>query len=195
MWEARRGARLSRRRCRAALRFGHAPGAGAPTGLARLAHLPQNCWGRSGPVRSDWPRAVGRQIPQSAPSCCYGDAWERRLLRNDRPLRLKPCSCRASARDRACRSPSGGFSRCGGAAPARPGHTNTNARTARCAIRAFVHPASCPSRARTWTFLIQSQACCQLHQGAVPNQTDPRPTESAHSRTRTWDPLINSQML
>jgi hypothetical protein len=25
----------------------------------------------------------------------------------------------------------------------------------------------CPSRARTWTFLIQSQACCQLHQGAV----------------------------
>jgi hypothetical protein len=30
-----------------------------------------------------------------------------------------------------------------------------------------LRPTSCPSRARTWTFLIQSQACCQLHQGAV----------------------------
>ena len=25
----------------------------------------------------------------------------------------------------------------------------------------------CPARARTWTLLIQSQTCCQLHQGAV----------------------------
>jgi hypothetical protein len=30
-------------------------------------------------------------------------------------------------------------------------------------------PFSCPSWARTRTLLIQSQACCQLHQGAVPN--------------------------
>src|SRR5690606_8217196 len=28
-------------------------------------------------------------------------------------------------------------------------------------------PLYCPSRARTWTLLIQSQTCCQLHQGAV----------------------------
>jgi hypothetical protein len=29
------------------------------------------------------------------------------------------------------------------------------------------HPGHCPSWARTRTLLIQSQACCQLHQGAV----------------------------
>src|SRR5215207_6367327 len=28
-------------------------------------------------------------------------------------------------------------------------------------------PSSCPSWARTRTLLIQSQACCQLHQGAI----------------------------
>ncbi len=26
---------------------------------------------------------------------------------------------------------------------------------------------SCPARARTWTFLNQNQACCQLHHGTV----------------------------
>ena len=25
----------------------------------------------------------------------------------------------------------------------------------------------CPARARTWTLLIQSQTCCQLHHGAI----------------------------
>ena len=29
-----------------------------------------------------------------------------------------------------------------------------------------VRPSNCPARARTWTLLIQSQTCCQLHHGA-----------------------------
>src|SRR5437870_4338880 len=33
--------------------------------------------------------------------------------------------------------------------------------------RRFMVPRSCPSWDRTRTLLIQSQACCQLHQGAV----------------------------
>ncbi len=27
--------------------------------------------------------------------------------------------------------------------------------------------SSCPTRARTWTFLNQNQACCQLHHGTL----------------------------
>ena len=52
-------------------------------------------------------------------------------------------------------------------------------------------PASCPPRARTWTFLIQSQACCQLHQGAI------RPTFSnkAGDGVRTRDPQLGKLML
>jgi hypothetical protein len=61
--------------------------------------------------------------------------------------------------------------------------------------------AYCPSRARTWTFLIQSQACCQLHQGAV---RGPFPVAGCmlHGRgvqagdgARTRDPQLGKLML
>ena len=66
----------------------------------------------------------------------------------------------------------------------------------------------CPSRARTWTFLIQSQACCQLHQGA-PNTRSPLQGLFLHGRgvttttvfreagdgARTRDPQLGKLML
>ncbi len=41
-----------------------------------------------------------------------------------------------------------------------PGWDGQRAQPAGCAL-------SCPARARTWTLLIQSQTCCQLHHGAT----------------------------
>src|ERR1700682_1710364 len=41
---------------------------------------------------------------------------------------------------------------------------------------------NCPSRFRTWTLLIQNQACCQLHQGAV-SECFPRSGRDTQSKT------------
>ena len=40
---------------------------------------------------------------------------------------------------------------------------------------------SCPSWARTRTLLIQSQACCQLHQGAVLSIVETRGAEGSRT--------------
>lgn len=50
-------------------------------------------------------------------------------------------------------------------------------------------PSSCPSRARTWTLLIQSQACCQLHQGAVGPSDERKAYEKIPGRQRVGQPL------
>ena len=34
-------------------------------------------------------------------------------------------------------------------------------------IRLILNILSCPTRVRTWTLLIQSQSCCQLHHWAI----------------------------
>jgi len=47
-------------------------------------------------------------------------------------------------------------------------------------------PSDCPARGRTWTFLIQNQACCQLHHGA--------PTRAGDG-ARTRDPQLGKLML
>src|SRR5436309_1210807 len=47
--------------------------------------------------------------------------------------------------------------------------------------------ASCPSWDRTRTLLIQSQACCQLHQGAVFPFSHGFPQPSDYSSTNTPD--------
>ena len=76
----------------------------------------------------------------------------------------------------------------------------TRASGGRSATRTARH---CPSRARTWTFLIQSQACCQLHQGA-PNTRSPLQGLFLHGRgesfeagdgARTRDPQLGKLML
>jgi hypothetical protein len=74
----------------------------APTGLAELAHLPQNCWGRLNSI------APGR------PS-----VFEQ----------LKPRSASSASRDGAFRFPSGGFSRSG---PAPAGDASPAARLKAC---------------------------------------------------------------
>jgi hypothetical protein len=50
-------------------------------------------------------------------------------------------------------------------------------------------PASCPPRARTWTFLIQSQACCQLHQRAINRdfQTSQSGRRGSNPRPSAWE--------
>ena len=44
---------------------------------------------------------------------------------------------------------------------------NRNVRGPRLSCCGYMDTSSCPSWDRTRTLLIQSQACCQLHQGAV----------------------------
>jgi hypothetical protein len=62
-------------------------------------------------------RDVGlRRRPVQSESPCLGDGHPTRAGRSSRE-RLKPCSQSASARDRACRFPSGGFTRSGGSRP------------------------------------------------------------------------------
>jgi len=63
-------------------------------------------------------------------------------------------------------------------------HENTPRRKRSSAWGAWLlHPPvhrHCPARGRTWTFLIQSQACCQLHHGASEKSgrrgSNPRPS-------------------
>src|SRR5690606_3196716 len=56
---------------------------------------------------------------------------------------------------------------------------------ARSRDRSLTTSTDCPARGRTWTFLIQSQACCQLHHGA------PKPTKSgrrgSNPRPSAWE--------
>jgi hypothetical protein len=56
--------------------------------------------------------------------------------------------------------------------------------------RASARPSSCPSWARTRTLLIQSQTCCQLHQGASVHHV-----HRAGDGVRTRDPQLGKLML
>src|SRR5688572_29516122 len=69
-------------------------------------------------------------------------------------------------------------------------HTRENTR-ARQRLVGHCRASSCPSWDRTRTLLIQSQACCQLHQGAM----EPKVSERAIAMSRAAQPKVSERAI